>query len=106
MVLEAESRLHKISSVAKGNDYRDQSLTAQSERIAHDVEQLRKADRSEALQKENQLLKQQIALLQEQNTEGHSEDTQVALDRAEQNQADIEALKKLVSALQEKSDKS
>ncbi|MGR5488262.1 hypothetical protein, partial [Vibrio alfacsensis] len=87
-------------------DYRDQSLTAQSERIAHDVEQLRKADRSEALQKENQLLKQQIALLQEQNTEGQSEDTQVALDRAEQNQADIEALKKLVSALQEKSDKS
>lgn len=106
MVLEAESRLHKISSVAKGNDYRDEPLTVQSERIAHDVEQLRKADRSASLEKENQLLKQQIALLKQQSVSSQSVDTQLVLDRAEQNQAEIEALKKLVTALQEKSDKS
>ncbi|GAL20373.1 ATPase [Vibrio maritimus] len=40
-VLEAESRMYLISSAAKGNDYRDQSLSAQSNRIAHDVERLR-----------------------------------------------------------------
>ncbi|SEG30049.1 hypothetical protein [Vibrio hangzhouensis] len=112
VVLEAESRLHKISSVAKGNDYRDQPLLAQSERIAHDVEALKRADRSKSLQKENEFLKKKVALLEKQNeahvlaTEQFTPDTQQVLDKAAQNKAEIEALKKLVSALQQQADNS
>lgn len=104
-VLEAESRMHHISSAAKGNDYRDQSLSAQSNRIAHDVERLKAADNTRALKKENALLKQQIALLQQhRDTVVSSEDAQVAQDVAAQNRAEIETLKKLVSALQEQAE--
>ncbi|GAL34912.1 ATPase [Vibrio maritimus] len=104
-VLEAESRMHHISSAAKGNDYRDQSLSAQSNRIAHDVERLKAADNTRALKKENALLKQQIALLQQQRHDsGVSEEAQVAQDVAAQNRAEIEALKKLVGALQKQAE--
>lgn len=105
-VLEAESRMYRISSAAKGNDYRDQSLSAQSNRIAHDVERLRAADNTEALKKENALLKQQIALLQQQQSDGSvpSEKAKAAQNTAAENRAEIEALKKLVSALQEKAE--
>ncbi|MCW8345025.1 hypothetical protein MD535_03145 [Vibrio sp. ZSDZ65] len=104
LVLDAESRLHKISIAAKGNDYRDQDLTSQSERIAHDVEMLNKADQSIALRKENALLKQKLALLEMQRGDVQSANDQVvsdAMDKAANNRAEIENLKKLVSALQE-----
>jgi hypothetical protein len=97
--------MHHISSAAKGNDYRDQSLSAQSNRIAHDVERLKAADNTLALKKENALLKQQIALLQQRSeTVVSSEDAHVAQDVAAQNRAEIETLKKLVSALQEQAE--
>ncbi|GMQ46093.1 hypothetical protein [Vibrio sp. 10N] len=105
-VLEAESRMYRISSAAKGNDYRDQSLSAQSNRIAHDVERLKAADNTQALKKENALLKQQIVLLKQQREDSvvPLEDAQVAQDVAERNRAEIETLKKLVSALQEQAE--
>lgn len=104
-VLEAETRMHHISSAAKGNDYRDQSLSAQSSRIAHDVERLKAADNTRALKKENALLKQQITLLQKRSDSVVSPDeAQVAQDVAAQNRAEIETLKKLVSALQEQAE--
>ncbi|MFA0439302.1 hypothetical protein BCU70_05930 [Vibrio sp. 10N.286.49.C2] len=105
LVLAAESRLHKISTVAKGNDYRDQDLTTQSERIAHDVEMLNKAEQSSALRKENAQLRQEIALLELQNSSDQGNTEQVVtevMDKAAYNRLEIENLKKLVSALQEK----
>jgi uncharacterized phage infection (PIP) family protein YhgE len=105
-VLEAESRMYQISSVAKGNDYRDQPLLSQSNRIAHDVERIKAADNTRALKKENALLKQQISLLQKRYNGAavSPEDAQAAKDAAAQNRAEIETLKKLVRALQEQAE--
>ncbi|MCJ2377546.1 hypothetical protein LNL84_11950 [Vibrio sp. ZSDZ34] len=105
IVLQSESQLHAISIAATGNDYRDQSLEQQSERIMADVESLRNADEAKRLTKENTLLKERIALLEQQTeqqaiivsqTSSHSELMRAQMDR---NEEQIQTLERLVSSL-------
>ncbi|CAH0526389.1 hypothetical protein [Vibrio hippocampi] len=98
IVLEMEARLHKISANLKGEDYRDHDFATHSEWIVHDIDRLKQDGRVDTLLTENQRLKQQIALLEQQLA--HSKTFSLDASASALNNDEIEALKKLVSSMQ------